>query len=477
MSFSADFAVDRSNLVHPLLSSCLFYGKTMMEAWAMEEFAGAALGDERLNQRLVKLATRFADKPTASIPGACEDWSETQAAYRFFEQSSDQKRQLGWQDILAPHMACTEARMRQHPVVLCLQDTTELDFNGQETAGLGPLSHEAQRGMYLHPTYVVTPDREPLGVTDAWMWAREAKGDDGQRPGILESRRWIEGYQRIAETAPEMPDTRLIYVADREADILELMQCAHHLGTPADWLIRSQHNRALPDGGKLWASVLAATPLGEIEFTMASRQGQAARDVRQQLWARPVSLTDGRGGQLSVTCLIAREINAPAGCKPVEWRLLTNRVADGFAAAIELIDWYRCRWEIETFFHVLKNGCRVEALQLGNVAKLELALAVYLVVSWRLARLVKLGRTHPDLEASALFTETEWKGAYILAKKAIPKKPPTTRELVRQIAMLGGFLGRKGDGEPGVKTLWLGMQRLRDFVEGMAHMQAICNAK
>ena len=443
----------------------------------MEEFAGAALGDERLNQRLVKLATRFADKPTASIPGACEDWSETQAAYRFFEQSSDQKRQLGWQDILAPHMACTEARMRQHPVVLCLQDTTELDFNGQETAGLGPLSHEAQRGMYLHPTYVVTPDREPLGVTDAWMWAREAKGDDGQRPGILESRRWIEGYQRIAETAPEMPDTRLIYVADREADILELMQCAHHLGTPADWLIRSQHNRALPDGGKLWASVLAATPLGEIEFTMASRQGQAARDVRQQLWARPVSLTDGRGGQLSVTCLIAREINAPAGCKPVEWRLLTNRVADGFAAAIELIDWYRCRWEIETFFHVLKNGCRVEALQLGNVAKLELALAVYLVVSWRLARLVKLGRTHPDLEASALFTETEWKGAYILAKKAIPKKPPTTRELVRQIAMLGGFLGRKGDGEPGVKTLWLGMQRLRDFVEGMEHMQAIYNAK
>jgi hypothetical protein len=257
-----------------------------------------------------------------------------------------------------------------------------------------------------------------------------------------------------------MPDTRLVYVADREADILELMQCAHQLGTPADWLIRSQHNRSLPDGGKLWA-----------------RQGQAAREVRPQLWASPISLPDGRGGQLSVTCLIAREINTPAGSKPVEWRLLTNRVAESLEAVVELIDWYRCRWEIETFFHVLKNGCRVEALQLGCVAKLELALAVYLVVSWRLARLVKLGRTHPDLEASALFTEAEWKGAYILAKKSIPKKPPTTRELVRQIAMLGGFLGRKGDGEPGVKTLWLGMQRLRGFVEGMAHMQAIYDAK
>ncbi|EKD98372.1 MAG: hypothetical protein ACD_23C00469G0001 [uncultured bacterium] len=274
-----------------------------------------------------------------------------------------------------------------------------------------------------------------------------------------------------------MPETRLIYVADREADILDLMQRAHQLGTPADWLIRSQHNRCLPAGGKLWAKVLAGTSLGEVEFTMASRHGKAARLVRQQLFARPVMLPDGQGGELSVTCLIAREVNAPTDCKPVEWRLLTNRVADSLAAVIELIEWYRCRWEIETFFHILKNGCRVEALQLGSVAKLELALAVYLVVSWRLARLVKLGRTHPDLDAALLFTDAEWKGAFILAKKPVPKINPTIRDVVRQIAMLGGFLARKCDGEPGVKTLWLGMQRLRDFVEGMAHMRAIYDAK
>ena len=53
------------------------------------------------------------------------------------------------------------------PVVLCLTDTTELDFNGRATTGLGPLSFEAQRGMYLHPTYAVSTDREPLGVLDA----------------------------------------------------------------------------------------------------------------------------------------------------------------------------------------------------------------------------------------------------------------------------------------------------------------------
>jgi hypothetical protein len=134
-----------------------------MTTWAMEKFAGAKLGDGRLNARLIKRAERFADKPTASIPGACLDWAETQAAYRFFDQASADKRALGWQDILDPPIAQTEARMRQHPVVLCRQDRTELDFNGQGIDGLGPLSYEAQRCLYLHPTYAVTPEREPLG--------------------------------------------------------------------------------------------------------------------------------------------------------------------------------------------------------------------------------------------------------------------------------------------------------------------------
>jgi hypothetical protein len=177
--------------------------------------------------------------------------------------------------------------MRQHPVVLCLQDTTELDFNGQSIEGLGPLSYEAQRGLYLHPTYVVTPDREPLGVIDAWLWAREFKDADGNRPGILESTRWIEGYERVTEAAVTMPGTRLVYVADREADILGLMQRAQALETPADWLVRSQHNRCLPAGGKLWAKVRAGEALGEIEFLLPARGGQAARLVRQRLFACP----------------------------------------------------------------------------------------------------------------------------------------------------------------------------------------------
>ena len=448
-------------------------GAMCMDKWAAEEFGGAELGDGRLTNRLIKIASDFADKPTASIPGACSGWAETQAVYRFFDQASEKKQDLGWEDILTPHMDRTIVRMRQHPVVLCLQDTTELDFNGQSIEGLGPLSYEAQRGLYLHPTYVVTPDREPLGVIDAWLWAREFKDADGNRPGILESTRWIEGYERVTEAAVTMPGTRLVYVADREADILGLMQRAQALETPADWLVRSQHNRCLPAGGKLWAKVRAGEALGEIEFLLPARSGQAARLVRQRLFACRAELPNGQGGLLTVTCVIAQEIGAPKGVKPIEWRLATNREADGFEAVVTLIDWYRARWEIEIFFHVLKNGCRVEALQLGHIDKIELALAVYLVVAWRLAHLVRLGRTHPDLSACELFSEAEWKGAYILAEKTPPATPPNLREMIRHIAMLGGFLGRKCDGEPGVKTLWLGFARLRDFVRGVEHMRSI----
>lgn len=156
--------------------------------------------------------------------------------------------------------------MGAHAVVLCIQDTTELDFNGQEIAGLGPLSYEAQRGMYLHPTYAVTPEREPLGMLDAWMWAREKRGKDGVRPGLKESRRWVEGYERIAEQAAQLPGTRLVYMADREADMVEMMRVARDLGTPADWLVaEGLVGRELVLHSDNGSSMKGSTMLGTLE--------------------------------------------------------------------------------------------------------------------------------------------------------------------------------------------------------------------
>lgn len=397
---------------------------------------------------------RLAAKPTVGIPQACRGWGETIAAYRFFDHD-----ELEWPTILEPHWRQTGQRMAAHPVVLCLQDTTELDFNGRHTAGLGPLSYEAQRGMYLHPTYAVTPGRIPLGVLDAWMWAREARDAQGKRDGPKESLRWIEGYERIAEAAPQLPDTRLVYVADREADMIGLMARAQELGTPADWLIRAAHDRALPDAAKLWASAGEGEPIGEITFTMGSRHGVKARQVRQRVWLRRINLPAGAGHSVTATCLIAREFAAPAGVKPIEWRLLTNREATSLPQAIELIDWYRARWEIEMLFNVLKNGCRVEALQLGTIERLERALALFLVVAWRIVYLMHMGRSCPDLDAELFFDPDEIRGAYLLNDREPPLRP-RLNEVLRLIAQLGGFLGRKGDGEPGAKAIWLGLKEV-----------------
>ncbi len=433
-------------------------------SWAAQEFETLDLGDARLNRRAVLLAERLAQKPGASIPNACHNWSETVAAYRFLSHED-----VSWDDVMQAHWQASEQRIGQHPVVLCLQDTTELDFNAQQTTGLGPLSYEAQRGLYLHPTYVVTPDREPLGVTNAWTWARQFKAADGTRAGVLESTRWIESYERVAEQALRLPHTRHICVADRESDIMALLVRARELDHAADYLVRSQHNRALPEGGKLWEKVGQAPVLGHVRFDLPAGRGRKARAVKQEVRVERVTLNDGAKGQVQVTCVVAAEIDAPAGVKPVLWRLLTNRQASTLEQACALIDWYRARWEIELFFLVLKEGCRVERLQLGDSERLQTALALYMVIAWRINRLMRLGRALADLPADLVFESDEWKAAFILNKKPVPKQVPELNTVIRLIAQRGGFLARKGDGQPGAKSIWLGMQDVAVFVEGIRY--------
>ena len=229
-------------------------------------------------------------------------------------------------------------------------------------------------------------------------------------------------------------------MGDRESDILDLMLKARDLGYPADYLVRSQHNRVLPGGGKLWDQVMAQTPLGRIRFRLPAGRGRKSRLVQQDVRLQRISLKDKSKGHIEVTCVIATEVDAPQGVKPVQWRLLTNRQAHTLEQASELIDWYRARWEIELFFLILKEGCRVESLQLGDKDRLESALAIYMVIAWRINRLMRLVRTVPDLEAALVFEPDEWRAAFILNKKPVPKKMPTLNEVIRLIAQRGGFL-------------------------------------
>ena len=171
-------------------------------------------------------------------------WAEMAAAYHFLPNEH-----ATHEEVTATHDQATLARVREHSVVLCLQDITVLNYNGRRMTGPGALNYEAQCRLYLHPAYAVTPQREPQGMLNAWTWARQFKTGNTPRGGVVESVRWTESYERIAEQASELPSTRQICIGDRELDILGLLVMVCKMNRAADYLVHRQHNRALYSNG------------------------------------------------------------------------------------------------------------------------------------------------------------------------------------------------------------------------------------
>jgi len=164
--------------------------------------------------------------------------------------------------------------------------------------------------------------------------------------------------------------------------------------------------------------------------------------------------------------MAATERNPPAGVEPLSWLLLTTMPVETMEQALEKMEWYTKRWGIEVFHRTLKSGCKIEDRQLGNNHRIEACLAIDLVVAWRLFHLAKLGRETPDVPCTVFFEEHEWRALVTFHDRvpvALEASPPTLRDAIRMVAALGGFLGRKGDGEPGTETLWRGIQRLDDL--------------
>lgn len=371
-----------------------------------------------------------------------------------------------WPGILSPHRNKTVERMRGYNRVLCIQDTTELDFTGRANVqGLGRLNHDYRQGMYCHPTLAVSETGIVLGILDAWMWARKPKDE----VDIRESTRWTEGYQRIAELKDQLSSTEIVYVADREADIRELMTAAFNQDHCVHWLVRAKHNR-VTGGGKLWDRLNLTDVLGTVQFMMPRTATRKARPVELTLRAERVTLPATRQSpELSVTAILAREDNPPADETPIEWRLLTDEIVTTLEDIVLRINWYRRRWMVEVFFRTLKTGCKVEELQLNTKDRLEKALVIYMILAWRVLMLMTMGREVPDLSCEIIFDEEEWQAAWIVSKKMpLPSEPPSLGEMIRVVAHFGGFLARKSDAEPGAEALWRGLQRIRDFAEGIS---------
>ncbi|MBL0231745.1 MAG: IS4 family transposase [Moraxellaceae bacterium] len=282
---------------------------------------GIDLGDKRINKRLIEFVDDSSRHIQSSIAQLGDSRHVSKAYYRLLANDK-----VDSYAVLEEHLKQVQSRAAKHPVVLCLQDTTELNYSSKQSIeGLGRLCYDAQHGMYVHPTLMVTPEGLPLGITDLWSWSRKPKGEID----IKESTRWKEGYERVCELAQDQPKTRHVYIADREGDLLDIIEAGEHLEHPADYLIRAKHSRILADETKLFSITTEAYELGKLEFTTPRGRGKAARQVIQTVYAKRVQLKSKHW----ITIVIAQEAHPPKGSQAVVWRLITNRLVGDFLAA------------------------------------------------------------------------------------------------------------------------------------------------
>jgi len=449
--------------------------------WIIEETQGAHFTDKRLKTRYKRLLDKLMGSPSQSIPMTFKTWKETLAAYRFFNNQAITPEQ-----ILTPHYEATVERIKKEKVVLILQDTSEIDLSGRKNLSeVGYLGSSQRKGFYLHPSLAVTPEKLCLGLVDMEFLQRKELGSRGQRKEKAieekESYRWLKGYEAANRVALHAPNTIVVSVSDRESDIYELLEKTPSQDNQAYWLIRSSLNRKIAgsDNLKLREAVKQSCPIGEIEFSLpvgriydrdnSKRHPRQQRTVQQEIRAltiklRPPCRKDKALKPVWVNVIHCAEMNPPSDRDKIEWFLLTSLSIEHEESVKKIVNWYLCRWQIETYFKILKSGCTVEKLQFESFKAISNCIALYLIISWRILYLTTLSRTYGYISCNRVLENEEWQSVYVVVRQQPPPTtPPPLKEIIFMIAQLGGFLNRKGDREPGPRVMWVGLQRMRDF--------------
>jgi len=441
-------------------------------SWAWEEMRTSLLPDPRLDLRLARIIDGFVKHPEASCTEALGR-AGAKAAYRFW--NNDRVRA---EEVLAPHAEQTVQRSMAYPVVLVAQDTSEINLtNHPATQGMGYLGSPQCRGLLLHSLLAVSPTGVPLGIIRQFTWVRPIQqlGKRHRRRKTAlkekESQRWLDGLTATAEQFTEHP--HVVLMGDRESDLFDLF--AMPRPGNVDLLVRvCREKRRVEHPAKYLDCALEAEPVrGHVQIEIPARANRQERRATMAVrWLSLEAHAPCQGPKrppVRLNFILIEEINPPTGEKPVRWLLATTLLVETLQDALRCVQWYAYRWTIERFHFVLKSGCKIEERQLETAAAMERAIPLFSIVAWRLLWLTLQARETPDAPCTMILEEFEWKAlcATVLAGPGrISTKPPTLREAVRMIAQLGGFLGRKCDGEPGPKTLWRGLRRLHDLAQG-----------
>lgn len=448
--------------------------------WAEEEFGAVKLRDGRHRKRLFTVARDFYAQPAANIPQACGSRAKTKGAYRFFEHKA-----VSMNALLSSHYHSTMERIARDKiqVVLAVQDTTSFNYaTHADMEGLGPINTrvDGAQGILLHDTMAYTTEGTALGLVDIQVWARDPRefgkrATRYQRPiEQKESFKWLKSFRAAARLQRQLgAASTVVSVGDREADVYELFALAKSDPAHPKLLVRAERDRRVKDTGAcLWQYMENQPVAGQRLLRIPRRKGRAARDcvlkIRfAQVTLRPPKLKSSLGA-LTVWAVYVTEASPPSEKDAVEWMLLTTVEVNDFEGALEKVDWYKKRWGIEEYHRTIKSVCRIESRQLADRTVWENCLAIDLVVAWRIEHIKKLSRETPQAPCSVAFEEHEWQAllAFKRPDQPLPSTAPSVREITHLTAELGGFLGRKGDGEPGSTTIGRGLQRLHDIATG-----------
>lgn len=456
------------------------------QAWAEEQFGKCDLGDKRRTRRLVHVANSVLCHPSGSLPEQMANWGDLKAAYRLFDSED-----VTFEGIATPHWEQT--RQREPGTYLVLSDTTELDFGiERDIEGLSQTGNGGGSGFLLHSALVAAAKGEEVfglaGQKIRYRKRKPKKENTSQR--LNRDRESLLWGQVIDQVGKPPQDVRWVHVMDRGADNFEVY--CHCLEQNSDWVVRvTQSKRKIltPAGEtKPLEEYAKSLPLaGTYELDLRAR-GRSREHGPQPARTAKVEVRFGRlevpvpnhkspyvkelsPSPLTMWVVYAVEVDAPKGVEPIQWILLTSLPVESFEDAWLVLTYYEKRWLIEEWHKALKSGCRVERRQLKTKERLERITALLSVVSVRLLQLKSAARTNPERPATEVVPK-RWISMLQKARKkndgrkANPKDTMTIGTFYRELAKLGGFLGRKCDNEPGWITIWRGWQKLYLLVRG-----------
>jgi hypothetical protein len=454
---------------------CTYARTEWNRLWACAVLGSAAFPDARLGRRAAELLAQRAERPGDSLLQAAGDSAAAKGNYRFLENDRVTAEHL-WKPI---HVHTAKKLVRCERVV-SIQDTTALMFPGLEaTTGLGTMETEREEALLMHSCLAVRPDGQVLGLLGNDVWARspeEFKKSHLRKMRPIEEKesyKWIRGIRQVTELRDRhSPATKLLHVFDREGDVHEVLQEVVDQGD--DCIIRCNYDRNVEGPhGHIRATLAAQPVLTRYKIDVPRKEGQRKRQATVEVRSAPLSLAPARiypgRNVLELNAVWVYEPNPPEGMDPLDWVLLTTLPVATATQCNDVIETYKLRWLIEDFHRVLKGGCRIEKTQLKTAERIEKLLALLCAVAVRLLALRQWARTEPDAPCTETLSEDEWQVLWAYThKRALPQglSPPTMREAILMIGRLGGHLGRKGDGMPGVKTLWQGWRDLQILVEG-----------